>query len=159
VVGLGLDLAAHDVARAPRVAVDVPRGPRARRGRGRIEERGARVVAVDRARLDPKIVARAGDRLTHVRADAFTYVPERRPTWLVCDVIAEPVRSLDVARRALESRVLNGLVVTLKLKRPVDLAILAAARAVAMRTPGFFGRCKNLVANKLEVTLMMKRAL
>jgi 23S rRNA (cytidine2498-2'-O)-methyltransferase len=96
--------------------------------------------------------------LTHVRADAFKYVPERAPTWLLCDVIAEPERSLDVAKRALEKKNLRGLVVTLKLKNPVSLAVLDAARALCKRTPGFFGRCKNLVANKLEVTLLLERA-
>ncbi len=118
-------------------------------------QRGARVVAVDRADLDPQIEAHP--RVTHVRADAFRYTPERRPTWLVCDVIAEPQKNLALAQAALSSSALRALVVTLKLKRPLGLDVLAQARAVARRTPGFFGRVKCLSANKLEVTLMMKR--
>lgn len=117
---------------------------------------GAQVIAVDRAALDPQVAAHP--RLTHVKRDAFSYVPDRPPTWLLCDVIAEPDRSFDLARRALESRMLNALVVTLKLKRPAKLDIVRAARALAQKTPGFHGRCKNLVGNKLEVTLMMRRA-
>ncbi|HEY4220287.1 MAG TPA: SAM-dependent methyltransferase [Myxococcota bacterium] len=119
-------------------------------------QRGASVIAVDRADLSPDLLKHP--LLTHVRADAFKYVPERAPTWLLCDVIAEPERSLDVAKRALEKKNLRGLVVTLKLKNPVSLAVLDAARALCKRTPGFFGRCKNLVANKLEVTLLLERA-
>ena len=116
---------------------------------------GARVTAVDRAALDPQIAAHA--RLTHVRADAFKYTPDRWPSWLLCDVIAEPDRSLDVARRAVTHDAVRALVVTLKLKRPPALDIVSRARAIARTTPGWIGRVKNLVANKLEVTMMMRR--
>lgn len=117
---------------------------------------GAEVVAVDRAALDARVAEHP--RLTHVKKDAFSYLPERPPSWLLCDVIAEPDRSFDLARRALDSRALRALVVTLKLKRPAKLDVVRAARALALKTPGFHGRCKHLVANKLEVTLMMRRA-
>lgn len=118
-------------------------------------QRGAQVVAVDRADLHDEVARHP--RLTHVRADAFRYVPERAPTWLICDVIAEPERSLELAMKALASPKLQALVVTLKLKRPVQLEVLKKARALARGTPGYFGRTKNLVANKLEVSLMMRR--
>ncbi|MBI1944123.1 MAG: hypothetical protein HYS27_00430 [Deltaproteobacteria bacterium] len=117
---------------------------------------GARVVAVDRAALDAKVAAHP--RLTHVKQDAFGYLPEETPTWLLCDVIAEPARSFELARRALESPALHALVVTLKLKRPAKLEVVRAARALARDTSGWLGRCKQLVANKLEVTLLMRRA-
>lgn len=117
--------------------------------------RGARVIAVDRADMDPEIVKH--ERLEHVRADAFKYVPERQPTWLLCDVIAEPERSLDIVARAVQSPKLRALVVTLKLKRPVKLDVVKRARALCRATPGFFGRTKSLAANKLEVTVMMRR--
>lgn len=117
--------------------------------------KGARVIAVDRADMDPEIVKH--ERLEHVRADAFKYVPERQPTWLLCDVIAEPERSLDVVARAVQSSHLRALVVTLKLKHPVKLDVIKRARALCRTTPGFFGRTKSLAANKLEVTVMMRR--
>lgn len=119
-------------------------------------QRGARVIAVDRAHLDEHIARHP--RLEHVRADAFSYVPEHQPTWLLCDVIADPARSLALVERALTSTALKGLVVTLKLKRPVQLDVIARARAIARCTHGFFGRSKSLAANKLEVTMMMRRA-
>ncbi len=117
--------------------------------------KGARVIAVDRADMDHEILKH--ERLEHVRADAFKYVPERQPTWLLCDVIAEPERSLDVVARAVQSSHLRALVVTLKLKRPVKLDVVKRARALCRTTPGFFGRTKSLAANKLEVTVMMRR--
>jgi hypothetical protein len=118
-------------------------------------ERGAQVIAVDRADLDAEIAKHP--RLTHVRADAFRYLPERQPTWLICDVIADPARSLELAQRAAASEKLQALIVTLKLKRPAQLEVLKRARAFARASPGFFGRVKNLAANKLEVSLMMRR--
>jgi 23S rRNA (cytidine2498-2'-O)-methyltransferase len=118
-------------------------------------ERGARVIAVDRADLDDKLLK--NERLTHVRSDAFGYTPPEAPAWWLCDVIAEPQRALEVARAALGRPQTRGLVVTLKLTRPVDLEVLAAAKKLAAHTPGFIGRIKQLASNKLEATLMMRR--
>ncbi len=117
---------------------------------------GARVVAVDRAELDPRVAAHP--RLTHLKKDAFGDLSDYAPSWLLCDVIAAPERSFELARRALQRRGLTALVVTLKLKRPAAFDVVKAARALAQKTPGWWGRCKNLVGNKLEVTLLMRRA-
>jgi 23S rRNA (cytidine2498-2'-O)-methyltransferase len=118
-------------------------------------QRGARVIAVDRADLDDNV--KSHPRLVHARKDAFTFVPDEVPTWLVCDVIAEPERSLEVIAHALTSTKLKALVVTVKLKRPVSMAVLARARALAQGRAGFHGRAKNLAANKCEISVMMKR--
>lgn len=118
-------------------------------------EHGARVVAVDRAELDPRVAAHP--RLTHLKKDAFGDLSDYAPSWLLCDVIAAPERSFELARKALQRRPLTALVVTLKLKRPVAFDVVKAARALAQKTPGWWGRCKNLVGNKLEVTLLMRR--
>ncbi len=117
---------------------------------------GAQVVAVDRAELDPRVLAHP--RLTHLKKDAFGDLSGYAPSWLLCDVIAAPERSFELARHALQRRALAALVVTLKLKRPVAFDVVKAARALAQKTPGFWGRCKNLVGNKLEVSLLMRRA-
>jgi 23S rRNA (cytidine2498-2'-O)-methyltransferase len=117
--------------------------------------RGARVVAVDRAELSPGVAKHP--KLVHVRKDAFTYVPDERPTWLLCDVIADPEKSLKVAEDALAHKELKALVVTLKLKNPISQTLLGHARALARGRPQFFGRAKSLAANKSEVTLLMRR--
>ena len=117
--------------------------------------KGARVIAVDRADLDAQVARHP--RLRHERKDAFNWEPQEAPTWLFCDVIADPGKSLAVAHKALGWPSLRALIVTLKLKNPIDYGVLQQAQALAAQTPGFVGRCKHLVANKLEVTLMMKR--
>lgn len=118
-------------------------------------KRGARVVAVDRAEMDPALAK--NPLVTHVKKDAFSYVHDEMPTWLCCDVIALPGRALQLVEDATASTKLRALVVTVKLKKPYDMAAVAKARALARGRPGWWGRAKHLAANKLEVTLMMKR--
>lgn len=118
-------------------------------------ELGVRVLAFDRARLDPRL--ERSPLVEHIREDAFAKAPLDEATWLCCDIIDEPRKTLDLVRRALESPRLGGLVVTVKLKRPIDLCALIQARRIATTTPGYLGRVKNLAHNKLEVTLMMRR--
>lgn len=117
---------------------------------------GARVIAFDRAKLDARLEGHP--RVTHLKKDAFTEAPLDEATWLLCDVIDVPARSLDLIRRALTEPRMQGLVVTVKLKRPVDVEVLEEARALVAVAPGFVGRAKNLVHNKCEITVMMRRS-
>lgn len=116
---------------------------------------GARVIAMDRADLDPRLAR--NPRITHLRKDAFEHAPLAEASWLLCDVIDRPEKSFALIERALAEPGLRGLVVTLKLKRPVDVKVLRAARALLRRAPGCAGRAKNLLHNKCEITVMMRR--
>ncbi len=121
-----------------------------------LRDRGATVVAVDRAALDPML---ARDPLvTHLRKDALDVdLGALAPAFVVCDVIWEPKITLVVVERALQVPGLRGIVATIKLKRPVDHDVVAQSVELATNTPGFSGRVKHLVANKLEVTLLIRR--
>lgn len=118
---------------------------------------GARVVAYDRADLDPGLATHP--RLTHVRQDAFSGAPLDEATWLLCDVIDAPARSLELIERALAEQRLRALVVTVKLKPPIDLGPVRAARALAAEAAshGWQARVKHLVHNKHEVTFLARR--
>lgn len=116
---------------------------------------GAKVIAFDRADMAPALAAHP--RLTHLRKDAFEHAPLDEATWLLCDVIDLPHKSLDLIARALEQPRLRGLVVTIKLKRPIDVGVLRAARTLCAQSAGFLGRAKNLCHNKCEITVMMHR--
>jgi 23S rRNA C2498 (ribose-2'-O)-methylase RlmM len=121
-----------------------------------LRDRGASVVAVDRAALDPGL---ARDPLvTHRKMDALDVdLLALAPAFVVCDVIWEPASTLVVVGRALQVPSVRGIVATVKLRRPVDHAAIKRAVDVATQTPGWTGRVKHLVANKLEVTLLMRR--
>lgn len=117
---------------------------------------GARVVAVDRADLDAAL--KTDPLVKHLRKDAAEVVlKDFDPTLVVCDVIWEPKNALTVVERALALPRLRGLVVTLKLKQPVDVDAIERGVALATGTDGFTGRVKHLLANKLEVSLLMRR--
>ena len=121
-----------------------------------LRDRGAVVTAVDRAALDPALVR--DPLVTHVKKDALDVdLVALAPAFVVCDVIWEPRHTLTVVQRALQVPGLRGVVATLKLKRPVDHDVIGLAVDLATRAPGFSGRVKHLVANKLEVTLLMRR--
>ncbi len=118
-------------------------------------DHGASVVAVDRAALDVEL---AKDPLvTHVKKDAADVdLAAYAPALVVCDVIWEPEKSVAVLRRALALPSVRALVVTLKLKDPIDFDVIDDARA-ALRGHDVTGRVKHLVANKREVTVMARR--
>ena len=73
-------------------------------------ERGARVIAVDRAPLRADLAARVDCE----QADAFTYAPPQTVDWLLCDVIAAPERSCDLLYRWLTQKWCRNFIVTLK---------------------------------------------
>ncbi|MBF0309371.1 MAG: 23S rRNA (cytidine(2498)-2'-O)-methyltransferase RlmM [Magnetococcales bacterium] len=59
--------------------------------------RGLKVTAIDRGRLEPRVLAMPGVR--HEAADAFRYVPPQPVAWLVCDVVESPQRIAEVVLR------------------------------------------------------------
>jgi 23S rRNA (cytidine2498-2'-O)-methyltransferase len=121
-----------------------------------LRDRGARVVAVDRGALDESL--QRDPKVTWLRRDALDVdLAAHQPSWLVCDVIWAPKHTLDVVARAVAVDSVRAIVATIKLVRPVDFDVLDEAVALATGTIGFVGRVKHLVANKLEVTLLMRR--
>jgi 23S rRNA (cytidine2498-2'-O)-methyltransferase len=73
-------------------------------------QRGARVIAVDRAPLRADLAARVECQ----QADAFAYAPPQTVDWLLCDVIAAPERSGDLLFRWLTEKRCRHFIVTLK---------------------------------------------
>jgi len=122
--------------------------------------RGARVIAVDRAPLEPPV--RGHRALATVEGNAFTYEPPsaRRPVdWLLCDVICEPARTVELlghwlglADRAPWCR---RLVVTVKFKGQSGYAAILDQLRATLRAAGCRRwRIKHLHHNKNEVTVM-----
>ena len=109
---------------------------------------GARVVAVDKAALEPRVAAMAG--VTMRRESAFGLAPEPAD-WLFSDVIAYPDRLLTLVRRWIAAGVVTRIVCTVKLQGPTDHAAASAFAAI----PG--GRLRHLHANKHELTFYWRR--
>jgi 23S rRNA (cytidine2498-2'-O)-methyltransferase len=84
--------------------------------------RGASVIAVDRSPLRDDLMRHRG--LHFVQGDAFKFVPEKTVDWLLCDVIAEPHRSIDLVSRWVSEKRCRHFVVTIKFKGDQEYALL-----------------------------------
>ncbi len=104
---------------------------------------GARVIAVDKAPLDPRVAAMPG--VAWREGSAFALAPEP-VDWLVCDVIAYPDRLLALARGWIASGLVPRIVCTVKFQGATDHDAAAAFAAI----PG--GQLRHLFHNKHELT-------
>ena len=111
---------------------------------------GARVLAVDKAPLDPEIAAMEGVEAR--QESAFALDPAEwsgQPVdWLVCDVIAYPGRSLALIQRWMAAGAARRIVCTIKFQAATDHDTADAFAAI----PG--GRVVHLWHNKHELTFL-----
>jgi 23S rRNA (cytidine2498-2'-O)-methyltransferase len=117
-------------------------------------KRGAHVTAVDRAPLEAPVAGHP--QLTEILGDAFRYIPAAAVDWLLCDVIAEPARSLELIKVWLEQGLARALVVTIKFKGSESYGQLDVLPELFARIKPRFARVKHLAHNKNEVTVMVR---
>lgn len=91
---------------------------------------GARVTAVDKAALDPAVLAMPG--VTLLSESAFGLDPAQQPPvdWLFSDVICYPARLLALVRRWIAAGRARHLVCTIKFQGPTDHAVAAEFAAI-----------------------------
>lgn len=109
---------------------------------------GARVVAVDKAPLDPRIFAMAGVEWRQGSAFALDPAEIGPVDWLFSDVVCYPARLLTLVERWLAAGTVRNFVCTLKFQGPTDHA--TANRFAAI--PG--SQLAHLFHNKHELTWM-----
>ena len=104
------------------------------------------VTSVDKAELDPRVLALPG--VTHLRQSAFGLDPRHAEPvdWLFSDVICYPERMLRLVTQWLEAGKARRFVITLKFQGDTDFATVRAFRAI----PG--GKVMHLHNNKHELT-------
>ncbi len=110
-------------------------------------QRGAQVLAIDRAPLRDDLMRHAG--LTFHRGDAFAFVPDRPVDWLLCDVIAAPERSIELVLDWARRRLARRFVVTVKFKGDEDYGQLEKLKHSLPSLCGEF-YLTRLCANKNE---------
>ena len=106
---------------------------------------GADVTAVDKAPLDPAVVAMPG---VSERLDSAFAVPAEPVDWLFSDVIAYPDRLLAMARRWINAGAARYIVCTIKFQGPTDHDAAEAFAAI----PG--AQVVHLFHNKHELTFL-----
>ena len=109
---------------------------------------GAIVTSVDKAELDPGVLALPG--VTQLRQSAFGIDPRTAEPvdWLFSDVICYPDRMLRLVTQWLETGKARRFVVTLKFQGETDLSAIEAFRAI----PG--ATVMHLHNNKHELTFV-----
>jgi 23S rRNA (cytidine2498-2'-O)-methyltransferase len=85
-----------------------------------LAELGARVVAVDKAALDPNVAAMPGVTMRQESAFAIDPAGEAPVDWLFSDVIAYPERLLALVRGWIEAGKTRHIVCTVKFQGPTD---------------------------------------
>jgi 23S rRNA (cytidine2498-2'-O)-methyltransferase len=118
-------------------------------------KRGARVLAVDRAPLLPP--AAGHPALEAIAGNAFTYEPPAPVDWLLCDVICEPARTIDLVDRWMARALCTKIVATVKFKGRAGYRVLdeAAGRLAAHGWRHL--RFKHLVRHQNEAAIMAMR--
>ena len=106
---------------------------------------GARVTAVDKAPLDPRVAAMPG--VTWREGSAFAVAPEP-VDWLCSDIIAYPDRLLALVQRWIAAGAAKRIVCTIKFQGATDHDAAAAFAAIAN------GRVLHLWHNKHELTFL-----
>jgi len=111
-----------------------------------LQSLGARVIAIDRAALDPEIAALPD--IEYRAESAFALEPRDigRVDWLCSDIVCYPGKLLELVKRWLDSGLVRNFVCTVKFQGETDHA--AAARFAAI--PG--SRLMHLHHNKHELT-------
>lgn len=108
---------------------------------------GARVTAIDKALLEPRITALPG--VQFLKQSAFAFDPESlaQPIdWLLCDVACYPERLYPLVIKWIQSKKAKQMIFTVKLQGETNLAIIQQFQAI----PG--SRVIHLNQNKHEAT-------
>ena len=111
-----------------------------------LQQRGATVIAVDKAPLEPRIAALPGIEIRQSSAFALEPRDVGPVDWLFSDVVCYPKRLLALVEKFLAAGAVRNFVCTIKFQNETDFA--AQARFAAI--PG--SRLRHLHNNKHELT-------
>jgi len=118
----------------------------------RLVSRGARVVAVDPARLMPELTGHA--RVKHVQESAFAYAPEEPVDWLFCDMAWRPLEVAQLLAKWGRRGWARHLVANIKLPMKDKNPILLRVRHTLVQEGGWEGlTVRQLYHDRDEVTV------
>ncbi len=117
--------------------------------------RGARVHAVDSAKLAPQVAR--DRRVTHVRRSAFDFEPPEPVDWLLCDMVQKPQDVAALLAKWAKRRWARLLLANVKLPMKRRVAAVAEARRT-LESGGWRDlRVRHLYHDRDEVTLFARR--
>ncbi|WP_164013598.1 23S rRNA (cytidine(2498)-2'-O)-methyltransferase RlmM [Pyxidicoccus trucidator] len=122
----------------------------------RLVARGARVVAVDPAKLMPELAANR--RVTHVQESAFAYAPEEPVDWLFCDMAWRPLEVAQLLAKWGRKGWARQLVANIKLPMKDKNPMLLRVRQTLTKEGGWEGLVvRQLYHDRDEVTVTAHR--
>jgi 23S rRNA C2498 (ribose-2'-O)-methylase RlmM len=114
-------------------------------------EHGLKTTGIDRSPLDERLMR--DKSVTFVKGDAFTWLPKDPVSWLICDVITTPDRTLRILDTWLSKRLCSFFCVTVKFKGEPDFEnLLKIRQLLSDKTRWYDG--KQLTNNKNELTFV-----
>ena len=117
--------------------------------------RGAKVIAVDRSPLASPALGHPA--LEMVVGNAFNYRPAAAVDWLICDVICEPPRTLELVDRWMTDGLCRRVVATMKFKGKDGYGVLGTARQRLAAHGWSYLRIKHLERHHNESVILPAR--
>ncbi|WP_370458941.1 23S rRNA (cytidine(2498)-2'-O)-methyltransferase RlmM [Aggregicoccus sp. 17bor-14] len=122
----------------------------------RLVARGARVIAVDPAKLLPELAR--NPRVRHEQASAFSYEPEEPVDWLFCDMAWRPLEVAQLLAKWGRRGWADQLVANIKLPMDDKNPVLVRVRHTLEQDGGWQGlRVRQLYHDRDEVTVTARR--
>ena len=121
---------------------------------------GLNVTAIDNGPIDKKLMD--SGQVKHLKADGFTYKPERTPVdWLICDMVEKPMRVAQLLAKWASLRWCNEAIVNLKLpmkKRfeETERCMDVIADALEKKNLDYELRAKHLYHDREEITVHVR---
>lgn len=122
----------------------------------RLVSRGAKVIAVDPARLMPELAS--NPRVRHVQESAFAFAPEEPADWLFCDMAWRPLEVAQLLAKWGRRGWASHLVANIKLPMNDKNPILLRVRHTLTEDGGWKGlTVRQLYHDRDEVTVTAHR--
>lgn len=118
---------------------------------------GAHVTAVDRSPLSES-VTRQPQFESMVLGNAFSFTPDRPVDWLLCDVICEPGRTLDLVERWMKEGLCQKVAATLKFRGDAGYGMIDVARQRLSALGWRFLRIKQMRHHNNEAVILAARS-
>ena len=119
-------------------------------------QRGCLVTAIDNGPMDDALMKTG--MVEHLKTDAFTYMPEKRVDWLVCDMAERPLHVSRLMARWFTSKKCNNAIFNLKLPMKKRLAAVNECIELIRKSLSSSGltfsiQAKHLYHDREEITV------
>lgn len=115
---------------------------------------GARVIAVDHAKLSIKNAGKLKGTIEHIEANGLKYLPENPVDWMVCDMVMGAQDTLKVLKSWLDAEAMRHFVVNIKLPKSNPWPQVSAALALIAGYGWEIATGRHLLHDRSEITLL-----